>query len=688
MPQWSARKATALGLAVLAALILTFSSAPLYAAGDEECLGCHTDSGITPFTKGRDAKALLVGKDALKDSVHRELSCTDCHEMDNKAKPHGEGGPKPNLKCDSCHETEAKQHAADAHGLALSKNTGLGAPTCATCHGKHDIKAVNDPSSPTSRQKQPELCGRCHGEETLNGDTHIAKRKLIERYTSSVHWQALKDGKPAASCADCHGAHNVNPSSNPDSATTRINLLKTCAKCHAEAVAGYAKGSHGRTLLRGNNDVPICTTCHGDHDMISLKVRENGKRDFAATQVCMWCHGNARLMSRYALDTSPVDSYLKDFHGLTQRSSLGASASCADCHDAHRSLPSSHPESRMNMSNRGTTCGKCHGKSSASFIMSFTHKSFAKSDEHRFRLANIVKWVYIVLIALSLGGMILHNAIIWLFFARKKLRYQAHHGKLQRLSPFELRWHGLLFLSFTLLAISGFALSYANSAAFSWLYKIGLSESTRAIIHRVSAVILIFDMLVWMVYTAVSRHGRRFWTEMLPRFKDLTDFFATMSYYLGRRAEKPRYDVFNYAEKFEYLALLWGMAVMALTGFVLWFSKLLPPDAPSWMFEVARVIHFYEAVLAVSAIIVWHFYHVIFHPEEYPWNPAALTGKLTPEEAHERFSDEAIAKQMPKPKAEEPPPEALPKPVWVEEPLTDEPTAPQKPDSDEPPKPS
>ena len=88
---------------------------------------------------------------------------------------------------------------------------------------------------------------------------------------------------------------------------------------------------------------------------------------------------------------------------------------------------------------------------------------------------------------------------------------------------------------------------------------------------------------------------------------------------------------------------------MALSGLVLWFSELLPADMPPWIFMAARAVHFYEAVLAVGAILVWHFFHVIFHPDEFPISTTFLTGTITDHEAEERFTPEAIEKQRPDP---------------------------------------
>ena len=105
-----------------------------------------------------------------------------------------------------------------------------------------------------------------------------------------------------------------------------------------------------------------------------------------------------------------------------------------------------------------------------------------------------------------------------------------------------------------------------------------------------------------------------------------------LKYNLGLSATKPAFDRFCYIEKAEYWAMAWGTILMALTGAILWFDNTSMGYITKLGFDIARVIHFYEAVLATLAIIVWHFYFVIFNPEVYPMNLAWLTGRMSEKE--------------------------------------------------------
>jgi cytochrome b subunit of formate dehydrogenase len=134
----------------------------------------------------------------------------------------------------------------------------------------------------------------------------------------------------------------------------------------------------------------------------------------------------------------------------------------------------------------------------------------------------------------------------------------------------------------------------------------------------------------------LTKDGRRLFRDFLPSPKDATDALGTMLYYLGLKSHKPEFKRFNYAEKAEYWALVWGMFVMAGTGVMLWAKVFVGDLLPRWWLDIATAIHFYEAVLATLAIVVWHFYQVFLDPDTYPMNWAWWDGKMS----FEHYSEE------------------------------------------------
>ncbi len=116
------------------------------------------------------------------------------------------------------------------------------------------------------------------------------------------------------------------------------------------------------------------------------------------------------------------------------------------------------------------------------------------------------------------------------------------------------------------------------------------------------------------------------------RLQDLKDMRQIFRYNLGLSRSRPKFDRFNYIEKAEYWALIWGTLVMTLTGFALWFETETIGWFSKLFLDVCETIHYFEAWLAFLAIVVWHFYYVIFNPDVYPMNFTWLTGKVTEEE--------------------------------------------------------
>src|SRR5437867_6319729 len=90
---------------------------------------------------------------------------------------------------------------------------------------------------------------------------------------------------------------------------------------------------------------------------------------------------------------------------------------------------------------------------------------------------------------------------------------------------------------------------------------------------------------------------------------------------------------------------------MVLTGLMIWFMLWIFAFLPRWAIDIALAVHFYEAVLATLAIVVWHFYHVIFDPDVYPMNPAFIDGRVSEElyrQEHE-LDDERTSAEAPRP---------------------------------------
>jgi len=135
--------------------------------------------------------------------------------------------------------------------------------------------------------------------------------------------------------------------------------------------------------------------------------------------------------------------------------------------------------------------------------------------------------------------------------------------------------------------------------------------------------------LYHVIYLLRTPQGRQLVKDLFPIKKDICDFFAAARYLVGLSPEKPKVGRFGYAEKMEYWAVVWGTILMGVTGLMIWFKMDVTQWLPRWAVDVALTIHYYEAILACLAIVVWHFYHVIFDPDVYPLNMACWDGKVS-----------------------------------------------------------
>ena len=206
--------------------------------------------------------------------------------------------------------------------------------------------------------------------------------------------------------------------------------------------------------------------------------------------------------------------------------------------------------------------------------------------------------------------------------------------KYLRMSRNERIQHFFLLSSFIVLVITGFWLKFPEAWWVKWIvFVIGENAfEARGIVHRVASVVLIAVSLYHLIYISVNKRGRKLVKDFLPAKSDISDFKNSMLYLIGKREDKPRFGRFSYIEKMEYWAVVWGTIIMGATGFVLWFKDFFFKYIANTGMDIATAIHYYEAILASLAILVWHFYFVFLNPDVYPMNKAWLKGYLTKEE--------------------------------------------------------
>ena len=673
------------GLFVAFGLSLTLSgpATSLFAADD--CLSCHGPETGMVNSKG---KPITVNPASLTHSVHKDLGCVDCHAGAAKSGHTAEtasascltchddvaaklsasthamlGDPKDSSTCiachgthdvvkpatrgpqfcATCHATEVNQYNSSIHGRAHAKMNG-DPPTCQSCHGPaHQVVASSDAKSPVNKANLPDTCGQCHSNPALAAKYMFAVALPVEAYKQSVHGRAIQQGNlKAASCNDCHGVHDILPASDPHSKTWKQNVASTCAKCHNNVFDIYRESIHGQAVAAGVLDAATCTDCHGEHRILAPGNPQSTVYLANVSQVtCSRCHANTQLMSRFNVPASRVPTYEDSYHGLASSSGRQTVANCASCHGVHNIFASSDPRSTVNKANLGKTCGQCHPDAGQRFTIGSVHT--LPTTTAGGRALDFVKAFYLLAIPCILGFMIVHNFFDWWRKARRILaQYRVGHGQV-RLTLNERVQHALLLASFITLVVTGFALKYPHSFWAEPIVQWEKNFPLRGWLHRLAGVVLIAGSVYHLIYLFTHRDGRRWMKAMLPKVRDVQEAVHTIGYNIGYRHTPPRYARFNYMEKAEYWALVWGTIVMAITGILLWAHDAVLAYLPHALavLDVTTAVHFYEAILATFSILIWHFYFVIFDPDVYPLKWTVLTGSAPEHEVREE-EEEAV----------------------------------------------
>jgi formate dehydrogenase gamma subunit len=651
---------------------------------DESCLACHGQAGMTS-DKGKSI-SIDPGKHAA--SVHGTLSCKDCHQAiedyphpakvvkvqcstchDDEAAHvpisahsvlgdaacescHGNhheisvASEIAPVKCAQCHADEIKEFRQSIHGQAAASGDP-DAPSCISCHGPiHQIQTASDAASTVAKKNLPDTCASCHSNQQFLSRHSIPFAHPVELFKQSVHGRAVVDGDAAAAtCSDCHGSHGILASQDARSKVNHFNISATCGECHTDISKTYLESVHGQAMKNGVSGAPVCSDCHGEHLILAPKEPAslvNAARVSMTT--CGRCHNDERLALRYNLPADRVPSFADSYHGLAMRGGSQSVANCASCHGVHNIFRTNDVRSTVNAANLPKTCGTCHAGAGERFVIGPVHVRITSGPAHP--VVKWIRWTYLALIPMTLGFMILHNL---LDFLAKLIRRQPRHetgAQVTRMNRNFRIAHWGVIVSFPTLVITGFALKYPEAW---WARPLLLLEghfAFRGIVHRTAAVVLIVSTLYHVLHLAVNRRDRLFLKAMLPELKDATDLLQVFAYNLGLSKAEPHFAKFNYAEKVEYWAFMWGTVVMTVSGGLLWFNNFTLRYLPKWVSDAATAVHYYEALLATFSILLWHFYMVIFDPLVYPMDTAWINGKVRAD--HYRHSRPAYFRALEK----------------------------------------
>lgn len=527
-----------------------------------------------------------------------------------------------------------------AQEMAIDSNACLGchnakiteAGFAASVHGKNGCNSCHVQLTDLSRHVRGEIkvdkvhCERCHKKETA------------EHY-DSVHIH--KDIR----CADCHTDVHTHQYWKKDK---RVVVAK-CIQCH-DREAIYRKSIHGQTVAAGNQDSAACHDCHNLHEIKALGDERSHVNRMFHTSVCMKCHSDEAMMQRNRVFNVAVETYMESYHGKNYR--LGYPelvAGCADCHTSHAVLKAADPASSVNPANLLGTCRKCHTNAAPLFTKFYAHGEHKDKEKYP-----LLYWTFISMTALLTGTFAVFwvHTLLWMFRGfvenREKMNLLVQGGgthvmpdgfrQYRRFNARHIILHALVMVSFLGLALTGLPLKFSDQQWASPLMLLLGGAANAAFVHRIcalitfvyflSAVVMCLHFLFFRKDLPGNWLARLLGPESLcPNSKDLQDITGMIRWFFFR-GPKPVFDRWTYWEKFDFLAVFWGMFAIGGSGLMLWFPTVFGRFLPGWMFNVATIIHSDEALLATGFIFTVHFFNTHARPEKFPMDFVIFNGQM------------------------------------------------------------
>jgi len=219
---------------------------------------------------------------------------------------------------------------------------------------KQDVFAQQNDIPETKDQ-----CMNCHS--MLDGKF----KAPASSYTSDVHF------RKGLACSSCHGGDSKNE--DQDKAMNKsagfigvpkgFQISKICAKCHSEKFTALQNSIHGESSTGKGSIINSCITCHGVHNIISVKSPSSKVNGANIVSTCAGCHSNAAYMKNYnpEISVDMLDKYKTSMHGKKVFGGDAKAANCASCHGSHDVKKVNNPQSNVYFSNVPKTCNKCHG---------------------------------------------------------------------------------------------------------------------------------------------------------------------------------------------------------------------------------------------------------------------------------------------------------------------------------------
>jgi len=592
---------------------------------NQVCLACHdvANTAKKPLYKGDTI--IPVDVSHLANSVHLNIPCIKCH-ADADPKLERPCATSKWVDCSNCHIEVANEYFDSGHGKAFTAKKP-DAPYCTNCHGTHNTKSKTDDKSPTYRSSVPNLCGKCHNKNgQANKHTQLKEVDAYADYSTSIHGKGLleKGLLVSAICTDCHTTHHELKASDSASSVNPANVPTTCAKCHKSIYEEYLSSDHS---IKNNTDklkYPTCTDCHSAHVISEI---DKDKFMLQVTVQCGKCHEKL------------AETYKETYHGKAYQLGDLRAARCSDCHGSHYILKVDNPNSQLGYKNIVNTCKQCHSNANLEFTGYLTHATH--NDNKRLYYSF---WAMTILLVSVFAFFGMHT-LLWLPKSLKQRKLNKHEkpvGPTKYYRRFNTRQrftHLMVIFSFLLLALTGMTLKFAHMKWATLVANFLGGVENAGNLHRFAAIITFgyFAFHLTNLFQLKAKAGTSFKefifgkNSLMFSKQDLKDLGASIKWFVGK-GPRPEYGRWTYWEKFDYMAVFWGVAVIGFSGLILWFPEFFTLFFPGWVINVAQIIHSDEALLATGFIFTIHFFNTHLRPESFPMDTVIFTGHVPLEE--------------------------------------------------------
>ena len=557
------------------------SEPPAAKIPSEVCLSCHGIEGFgVPEANGQMRSRFIDGPRFLQ-SVHGKRNCVDCHQQITTV-PH-EKLESIKVGCVQCHQNLYRSALSDNNKSEQTAELGMvvaridsfmktihaqpsmedQSRTNATCYNCHDPHYTYPPGTSLWQEWRlslPRRCGSCHTQE-------------LAEYTTSIHGrEVLLDYNPkAATCADCHTSHNIEPVSLP---STLLTITQNCGNCHEANLKSYLGTYHGQVNKLGYAYTAKCFDCHGNHNI--QRVNDPGSKVSPANRLmtCRQCHATATA----GFVTFEPHATTNDF----------------------ARYPYTWLASKFMALLLGGTLSFFWLHSALWWLREYRDHRAKRTTTH-VRTAELIDG--------------------------DKVQYYERWPAMWRLT------HLAFAIAVMVLVFTGMTLFYADSSWAPLVQTVFGGPRITGTFHRIFAVAFVFIFVGHLAYVAarIAKNWRTFrWfgpTSLIPNLEDIIDIFLMFKWFFGL-GPKPEFDKYTYWEKFDYWAPFWGVTIIGVSGAMLWFKEITASILPGWVFNVAMIFHGEEAFLAAGFLFTVHFFNNHWRPENFPLDILMFTGSM------------------------------------------------------------